>query len=389
MGVIYRHRCTRPLPKGATIQQIDGQRFAFWPGARGRLNSAVVITRDGEDRIIHRRNRYMVRYFDENGERQEVHCGHGRKRDAARLLAKMENDVKRKKEAKRQAELDAAAQLADDGAVKISELLATYLGIRSVSKDNITLFHRTITLLEEFLGHRATVTDLVDDRISGFIAHLEGTFKPNTIAGHRTRILGLWRLAYRRRLVERGPEEVRKAPIPEPHPKAWSMDEMRRLVAACDRMEEGRVYFKALILAAYETGLRRGDLMRLHRDDIGADGVVSIRQHKTGRVITRKIRPETAAIMLSLPGACPLEIFWGSKKYTRLWQELRKLAGVDSEGGLHQLRRTGASHVARTRGTDAARQFLGHRSPEMIAHYLDPRITQREIIVPPALDSAD
>ena len=45
-------------------------------------------------------------------------------------------------------------------------------------------------------------------------------------------------------------------------------------------------------------------------------------------------------------------------------------AGV-RPGALHQIRRSGATQLAKQDGLEAARQYLGHRTDAMVWHYVD------------------
>ena len=104
---------------------------------------------------------------------------------------------------------------------------------------------------------------------------------------------------------------------------------------------------------------------------------------KTGFCHEPHLRPDTVAAILRRPGSHPLACPWGPRKYSRLWALVRQLAGVGDHGGLQQLRRTGATWVAVEHGVEAAREYLGHRSPEMVRCYLDRRHYQPRGWLPP------
>ena len=251
----------------------------------------------------------------------------------------------------------------------IIELIDLYATIRPLSPGGLYLMRRTATLYAAFIGRPARLSDLTDERVSAWLHSLESSHGAWTRNGHRTRILSLWRFAARRKLAD-WPGEVRRQPAPEPQPESWTPQEVAQLVAACLLLPCGAEYFRALILTAYESGLRLGDLRRLQREQIRADGVIRLRQHKTDQPHEPRIRPETAAAVLALTGDNPLACPWGPKKYGALWARLRILAGVD-RGACQQLRRTGATWIAVDNGMEAARQFLGHKSSGMVRHYVD------------------
>jgi len=259
-------------------------------------------------------------------------------------------------------------------------LVQEYCLARPVSSGHAYLLRRTCTLFGCERKHTATTDDLTDQAVSQFVLWLEPLYARWTVAGHRVRILGLWRFAARRYGIA-GPGEVRRAPVPEPMPQAWTLEEVRRLLASAAEMGEGGGWFRAAVLTAYESGLRKGDLAKLDREEI-ASGCIQIRQHKTAQPHVIRLSEATVAAILALPGRFPLAVPWGCRKYTRLWQQLRAAAGV-GEGAFQRLRRTGASYVAREHGLDAAREWLGHRSPDMVKHYVDRRIAERKLWRPP------
>jgi integrase len=386
MGTITHWRCTKPLPKGAQIEvdPASGQKIVRWRDRDGE-KSAPLVDRNGSPRILHTASVWIARYVDENGLRQKLHTGVTDEATARKILQRLEDDVTRKR-AERGDFTKCASPTLDN-------VLDLYLVHRRLAPNSALQLRLVIPMFAKFLGHPATVSDLTDDLVSGWIAQMEASHSQATVASHRMQILCLWRFAAKRKLCP-PPEDVRRCPPPEPMPIAWELDTVRKLIAACTRIT-GTTHgvpvgqlFRALILAAYDTGLRRGDLWRIHRSQMRADGTVVLRQHKTGRRHFPKLRPETLAAVLALPGDYPLRWTGGEHNagnFYRAWGNLRRLAGIPGHGGLHQLRRTGATFVAKEHGMDAARRFLGHRSPEMVAHYVDESIALQQTYLPPAL----
>lgn len=266
----------------------------------------------------------------------------------------------------------------------MAALAVEYRTLRPLASGSVYLLNRTVALFSEYLGRSAEVSDLEDLMVSRWLVWLSDRQTAWTVAGHRTRILALWRLAARRHGIA-GPGEVRSVKKPPPMPRAWSLDQLKTILDA-SRHLNGRAsaYFHALILAAWESGLRAKDLESLPRVAISPDGTV-VRQRKTGQPQVFCFRPETAAEILALPGDCPLRSPWSTGRTREYWLRLRIWAGLSS-GALHQIRRSGASWVAAQQGIDAARQYLGHRSSEMWRHYVDPAIAGPRPCLPPPLD---
>jgi len=266
----------------------------------------------------------------------------------------------------------------------LRELLQTYQTLHPCTPGYAYQLGRSIDLYGQMLGHAPTVADLTDESVSLWLCHLERSHAPRTRAGHRGNLLILWRFAARRKLCQ-PPCEVRRCPKPAPMPVAWTVDQVTSLLAACDALPaSAQAWFRATIAVCYESGLRRGDVRRLHRDQFQPGGLIVCRQSKTQTPHVAGLREETIALVLSLPGAYPLACPWSPRWYDRLWRRLRKAAGLSS-GACQQLRRTGATLVASQHGIDAARQFLGHKTGDMWRHYVDTRIASPRPYLPPAV----
>jgi integrase len=270
----------------------------------------------------------------------------------------------------------------------LSAVLDAYALHRSIRPDSLYQLSRTAAIFGEHLERPATAQDLTPDVVSGWIRWMEdGRYAKRSISGHRGNLLTVWRFASRRKWS--GPvDDVRPAPRPEPMPEAWTLDEVRRLIAACDEIRQTirgiwmPDYLSALIRAAYQSCLRRSDLWRLPRERIHADGSLMIRQHKTSRPVVRWVEPETAADILRLPGALPLAWPGNPRGFYDVMETLCRLAGV-RRGALQQLRRTGATWIAVEGGIEAAREALGHGTEGMWKHYVDRRIAAPKKRLPP------
>ena len=268
----------------------------------------------------------------------------------------------------------------------LAQLVKDYALARGLCRKAAGTMREAVRSFGLHLGRAARIGDLNDVAVSSWLVWLESRRAAWTRCSHRTRLLCLWRFAARRGLCP-GPGEVRREPAPDPQPVAWTPEQVGRLLDACGQMsaDEG-TYLRMLISAGYESGLRRGDLWGLHRDQIGP--VIILLQSKTGQSHEPCLRPETVAAILARPGTHPLACPWGPRKYARVWARLRLLAGLDDRGGLQQLRRNGATWVAVEEGLDAAREFLGHRSAEMVQHYVDRRHYRPRGHLPPPVGAA-
>ena len=180
--------------------------------------------------------------------------------------------------------------------------------------------------------------------------------------------------------------DVSPEPVPQRAPLAWSIDELQRLLDACDRMpgQLGSIpwpaYWRALILVAYDSAERIGALMQLEWHWLQGEWLhVRAEARKSRRRdMVYRLSPETLAALEAIRSPRrPLIFPWPLGK-TYLWKkfgEVLKLAGLDSgpKSKFHRLRRTTASHYAAAGGD--ATQLLGHSDPRVTQKYLDPRVT--------------
>jgi integrase len=203
----------------------------------------------------------------------------------------------------------------------LSEVAGEYRTIRPLSTGAEYLLRRTVTLFEQHLGREPTTADLQDLPVSRFVEWLEKRQAKWTVSGNRTRILTIWRFAARRGYCQ-PPGEVRRCRPPEPMPEAWTVEQVRRLLECCQHLNpRARAYFRALILVAYETGLRKSDLDRLPREAFGGC-LIEVRQHKTQRPHVVEIREETRQAVAELPGESPLRSPWCAGRTQEYWFRL-------------------------------------------------------------------
>jgi len=202
-------------------------------------------------------------------------------------------------------------------------------------------------------------------------------YSPRTRYGYRSNVLSLWRYLADEH-EHRWPGRVRKAPKPEPMPVAWTLDELRKLRLAAESAT-GRIvhtncprslYLMTLLDAAYESGLRRGDLWRLEQGQFMPNGIIILRQNKTRTPHEPQLNPDTLARVRRLPGKLPLRWPGTERGFYDCWRVwMLKPSGV-RPGVLQQLRRSGATHLESIRPHETSR-YLGHRSPDMKRHYVD------------------
>ena len=246
-------------------------------------------------------------------------------------------------------------------------------GIREVT---LARMRRTVAVYSDFVGHDVATTDLARDPVNRWIAWMLERYSAKTAREFRGDLLAIWRFASDHDLCPY-PARIRVVHLPRPIPVAWTLDEVRRIVAACVGVRHGE-YLALLWTVAYETGLRRGDLLRLDARDIAPDGTIRALQHKTDIGHACCLSPDTAERVRSRGGLKPPV---GVRRIYRLMEKVRDRAHVAS-GALQQMRRTGATQVEMQQ-PGAAQRFLGHQTPGLAyRYYVDWSQIQRPVMPP-------
>lgn len=249
-------------------------------------------------------------------------------------------------------------------------------------------------LLERFRGGTLLLDQLSERLVNEWLKSLEEEeYARRTVVNHRNHILMVWRAAADADLVrEPRARLIRRIKKPRPRPKAWTRDELRRVLAAAGGLDGvaprgvlRKVYFTVLIHMAYETGLRRGDLWRLAKSEVSAEGRLYRQQHKTEEDQACQLSPQTLDRFTALPGELPLA--WpksNASTYYNVWRRICKRAGVP-HGSTQKIRRTGATHLW-LEDPDGVQAYLGHRTAEMRWHYIDKSLGPAVAPRPPAIE---
>lgn len=278
----------------------------------------------------------------------------------------------------------------------LNEWLEDYVLYKSIRNSSAYQMRRTVGTFCSWLQRPPTTDDLNDRDVSQWIAAMQKceAHAPTTIAGHRTKLLCLWRFVADRGDVD-PPHRVRDAKRPEPAPIAWTLDELRAVISACGLLDghfrsgsRRALYCSTLVKFCYETGLRRSDVWRTDRRQVRPDGSIVLRQRKTGGTHCPRIREDTYIGMTALVGNCPLACpFASASDWYRFWKnKVIAVAGV-RHGAMQQIRRTGATHLA-IEHPHAVQRYLGHKTPTVQRHYVDQSIAKPQSILPPDIGAA-
>jgi len=165
------------------------------------------------------------------------------------------------------------------------------------------------------------------------------------------------------------PARVQMEDLSAMYANAWRIMEPRGGIPGPD-------WWRAVIVLAYTTGLRRGDLWSLEWPQMNLDELtMDFTARKTGKADVWPLHPIAAKHLRRIQnGGIP--VFPGvfsksSGSFYKAWHRLRELSGVETDFCLHDIRRTGASEIERVR-PGLAEEFMQHAPRKVTdAYYLN------------------
>lgn len=278
--------------------------------------------------------------------------------------------------------------------MNITQCVDSYLLSRDVTPNYASLLRSRIRRFLAWRGGDMPIAQLESDAVNRFLAYLQSTPASRvTVDNYRRSLLCVWRAAYLERLTDEPPLRVRTIRKPRRLVHAFTQTELRRLLEVCGRLGgyfpngvRKADFWTAMIGAAYSTGLRRGDLLRITKDQIRTDGIVTLIQSKTDYQITVRIDAESLAAIRRMPIDVPLALPWPYhiNALPRQFRALVKTAGI-RPGQFKWIRATSGSY-AESEVPGNGPKMLGHRSAAVFhQHYEDLSITNPRPIEPPPL----
>ena len=250
----------------------------------------------------------------------------------------------------------------------------------------------------KWLGREPTLADLTTDVVNAYLRALrkDGKLVAHSIRSQRRNLLVLWHDALKEGLLTEATARVLKVKCPRPMPDSWTDDEVRKMLAAVDEKFGGvfkrsrvprRYFWRSMILVAWDTGLRLGDLIELRTANVLGRDEFQVVQSKTGMPVFCRLKPETVKAIGKTFPPYRQRIFGDGLCRDQMLKQLRaivKAAGVGS-GSFHKIRRSSATAVELA-VPGSAMQFLGHLTPDLAyRHYVDRSRVQQAKPTPPAL----
>jgi integrase len=241
----------------------------------------------------------------------------------------------------------------------LEEYLSRYSRLHDVRPATLEHYHWVIRSFERHNGALRT-SDLSGAAVSAWLAWLADCGRsPWTIKQRRISLLVLWRAAWQDGVAP-PLEPVRRLRPVRHSPQAWTLDEVRQLIHTAEQLPVRARWWSSLVRAAYDSGLRLGDLLALTVDQLGP--VMGLAQAKTGRPVVCQLRPTTLwAIRLHLAGRTTGLVWPWPYRREATYRHFKRLVAASAirPGTFRWLRRAAATQLERVepgRGTE----LLGH-----------------------------
>lgn len=259
-----------------------------------------------------------------------------------------------------------------------------------LAKSTISQYRRAVTRFNEFFGSNAQSEDLTGPKLNEFVAFLQLRINNTTAGNYRRALCRIWN--FLTELEDKPSYEIRRLRRPKSVEQpviAWTLSDLKLLLDGCEQFKGRhlkigvcvRDYFRALLLTAYDTGLRPSDLfvIRWSQYDRQSRSITLI-QHKTGKPHIAFLADETVAAIDSIHGRRDgiFPLTWGGVRrwMERIFEHASRHGFVRVAGkNLGTLRKTNATEIYIVDGEAAAAESLGHASGTRIVRksYIDHR----------------
>lgn len=249
-------------------------------------------------------------------------------------------------------------------------------------------------LFVEFAGD-VDLDEMSHELLNRWAATNPRSWAPKTMRRRLGDILAVWSYGYRIGVTNNAPDRqrIRSVRVPRRLPEAWSLDELRNIYEAAGRFirylpngVQQRSLLRGVLNIGYYSALRRGDLMKIKRVQLSANGQAIAQQKKRGSEILVVVpRHAIEEIDATYPPEVERVFAWPHRieGFYALWHRLLDAAGLPSgrEHGLQKLRRTAVTHAEATREGWGAK-LAGHEpgSTATWRSYIDPRHLRATVI---------
>lgn len=279
----------------------------------------------------------------------------------------------------------------------LSDFLSDYISCRDLAAGSVGQLRAFVKCIESWHGSPLKMSDMHHETLNAHLGWMrDAEYAPETRRLRRRIFLTLAGFASDDGLIDPiRRRKVMRIALPDRIPTAYTVDQAKRLLAACDSLSghhaatgiRKRDFWRSFILAAWDTGLRGCDLRRLKLDEVltAPGGRIVHVQRKTGKRIAVTFRPATIeAIHRTTPPdrllAFPL---WGRLElFRRQGRGLVKRAGLP--GSLKCLR-SGSGTAVEKQSPGRGHEHLGNTRLVFERNYLDVTQIDSDRPLPPGI----
>lgn len=272
-----------------------------------------------------------------------------------------------------------------------------YTRLMDSSTGYMDQFRFAISRFEQWAGREIYVDELSERLINDYIAHTRELLSGATRVSRRNMLVRLWRHALTNPALERKPPVLNRDLIGRVKrnttaPRGWPIPDVQKLLTVAGSLRgkyrgkiSKRLYWRAYVLAAWSSGLRRCDLMALRKTDIPESGRICVVQVKTGRHLVGELNPAALSAIKELCAQHGGELIFPLWCLLRCWRKIAKRlikrAGIGLSIG--HLRHSAGTHVENARPGQGP-IFLGNTPQVFYKHYYD-RTLATDLPQPPPL----
>jgi integrase len=245
------------------------------------------------------------------------------------------------------------------------------------SPETVRLYGVTFTAFHRFLNREPIVADLDSDTVARFLCSYQLGRAAPTVNKARSQLLALGRYACMLHNLDT-PPDVAKLPEARRIKTFWTPEQLKDLVVAAGGVRgaicgiPAALYWQAMIMVAYSTGLRASAVWSLERDRVNlAAGTVHVlaesQKQKADQVL--RITPKTVELVRAIwlpPRTLLFPWCHAAKLRYYYFDKILRAAGLPHgrRDKFHRLRRTTANlgvQYGASQGFDPVKQ-LGHAS---------------------------
>lgn len=271
--------------------------------------------------------------------------------------------------------------------MQLSELAQHYIDEHELGLAETTrsFVYFNVKSYRKFLGRDPVLADLNRDMFNRYVDWMVANRSLSTARTQRGGLLTLWRYAAEGGLAE-APRKLRKLRKPRLIVRTWNLDEVALLRNHClslpGVLSNGipkSIYFGSMVVAAYETGLRRADMLSLEHEwirPLKGEGHLTVLENKTGKEARRVLSKEAMQLIDACMAQGPQQrrLIWplwtSLDAFSRMFARIIKHSGI-RPGSFKYLRRTSCTACECARPGDG-QLFLNHSDSRVTSEsYLD------------------